>query len=182
MKSMSFAPSKPQSQGFTLLELLTVVAVMAVVLGIATPSFKEFMDRRSMRSNADQLNAALQSLQAESLRNGGNVLLVRQVGCGVNTAALTVWTCGWQLGVDANANGTLDTTETVILSHQNADTSIRISNFNANATLTGNQWGQVQGSTGFVVQPVTATLPADMTAVCIYIGGRIVLRRKTNGC
>lgn len=182
MELTSFALSKRQGQGFSLLELLVAVAVLAVLLGIAAPNFSDFMARRSMRSNADQLNAALQSLQAESLRNGGNVLLVRQVGCGVDTIALSVWTCGWQLFVDANANGTRENTERVILDHQNNDTGISITNFNANAVLLGNQWGQVQGSAGFVVQPILATLPVDMTAVCIYIGGRIVLRRRTNGC
>jgi len=47
----SLQPAKPRQQGFTLLEVMTVVAVIGILSAIAWPSYNAYM-RRSHRADA----------------------------------------------------------------------------------------------------------------------------------
>lgn len=47
----SFIPSTPSERGFTLIELMITVAVIAILAAVAMPSYTEYV-KRSHRSNA----------------------------------------------------------------------------------------------------------------------------------
>jgi len=60
-----------KNQGFTLVELMIVVAVVAVLASIALPSYQEYM-RRSRRTEAQALlNDAAARLERYRAQNGG---------------------------------------------------------------------------------------------------------------
>jgi len=60
-----------RNQGFTLVELMIVVAVVAVLASIALPSYQEYM-RRSRRTEAQSLlNDAAARLERYRAQNGG---------------------------------------------------------------------------------------------------------------
>jgi len=56
------------SSGFTLVELMIVVAVLAILLGIAAPSFQSMLDKRRLTGAAEQLYADLQYARSEAIR------------------------------------------------------------------------------------------------------------------
>jgi type IV fimbrial biogenesis protein FimT len=55
------------SAGFTLIELMVTVAVVAILAAVAVPAMQDFFDRRRVMSAAEQIYSHLQQARAESL-------------------------------------------------------------------------------------------------------------------
>jgi len=64
------------SRGFTAIELLVTFAVIAIVLGIAVPSFTDTLARRRVEGAANELSADLQYARTESVSRRTSVSLV----------------------------------------------------------------------------------------------------------
>ena len=56
------------SRGFTLIELMVTISVMAILLAIAVPSFNEFRQRAALRGAADQIVTVWGDSRFEALR------------------------------------------------------------------------------------------------------------------
>ena len=59
-------PTPPQSLGFTLVELLIAIAVLAIVLTLAAPSFREMIQSQRLKSIAAQVVTDVQFAPAEA--------------------------------------------------------------------------------------------------------------------
>lgn len=57
-----------RSRGFTLLEALTVIAVLAIIATVGVPSFAALMDRNALASATNQSIAVLRGAQEEAVR------------------------------------------------------------------------------------------------------------------
>ena len=64
-----------RQRGFTLVELMVVIAVIAVIAGIALPSFRDLTRRSQLTSAANELSAAIQAAKMESIRTNSKVEL-----------------------------------------------------------------------------------------------------------
>lgn len=82
-----------QQQGFTLIELMVTIAVAAIILGIAAPSFKEFMAGQSIRTVASNLHADMLRSRSEAISRNQSVVLVPVVSGN--------WNNGWQICTDS---------------------------------------------------------------------------------
>ena len=54
-------------RGFTVVELMTVLAIAAVVAGVAFPSFLSLIEKRQVTSGAEQVAAFLSAVQVEAV-------------------------------------------------------------------------------------------------------------------
>lgn len=61
--------------GFTMVELMVVLAVIAVLLAVAVPSFREQLARRTLEGAANELSADLQYARSQSVSRNADVLL-----------------------------------------------------------------------------------------------------------
>lgn len=68
--------------GFTVIEMLVTMMIVAVLLALAVPMFQDFMDRGRLVSAADSLVADLQLARTEAIRNNQNVMVSFQSGNG----------------------------------------------------------------------------------------------------
>lgn len=59
--------------GFTLVELMVAVAVLAVMLALAVPSFTDFFDRSRVRGAADGLVSLIATARGEAVKRSRNV-------------------------------------------------------------------------------------------------------------
>jgi len=86
------------SRGFTLIELMVTVTVLAIVLSIAVPGFTDLMRSNSAQSQSSAIAAALNLARSEAARRGAAVAVV---------ADANGWVQGWRVGLDANRDGDL---------------------------------------------------------------------------
>ena len=61
------------SRGFTLIELMITVAMLAVLLGIAAPSFARMLASNRMATQTNDFIAALNLARMEAVRRGQSV-------------------------------------------------------------------------------------------------------------
>ncbi len=72
---MKVKTSTPSSQsGFTLVELMITISVVAFLMAIAIPSFLQTLDKRRLIGAADNLLANLHHAQTESIKTNAQIL------------------------------------------------------------------------------------------------------------
>lgn len=76
--------------GFTLVEMAVVVAILAVLLGVALPAMNEFIVNQRVRGAAMDLVATLLLARSEAIKQNGNVSVV-------STSTTTNWNSGWRI-------------------------------------------------------------------------------------
>lgn len=90
-----------RKSGFTLVELLIVVAIAAILAAIAAPSFRIMNRTMAVRSAADELVAGIHFARSEAIRANRAILL-----------SLDGRT--WQVFIDANTNRVRDNSEELL--------------------------------------------------------------------
>jgi len=78
--------------GFTLLELLLAIAVMAILTSLAVPAFTQFIQNNRLAAQANELVAALQYGRSEALKRGASVQVCSSSG---GTACDGKWSETW---------------------------------------------------------------------------------------
>lgn len=64
-------------KGFTLIEMMVTVAILAIILGIGVPSFQTLIERNRVSSAGNKLFTALTTARSEAIRRGQNVTITR---------------------------------------------------------------------------------------------------------
>lgn len=59
--------------GFTLIEMLVSVAVLAILVGVAVPSFQSTLDKRRLNDAGEQIYSDLQFARSEAIKRNANV-------------------------------------------------------------------------------------------------------------
>lgn len=91
------------SPGFTLIELMITLAVAAIMLTVAIPSFSNFVKDNRLTSQANTFVASLNLARSEAIKRGTRVYITSNNG--------TTWNDGWKVWVDRNGNGAYDNGE-----------------------------------------------------------------------
>jgi len=68
--------SPAHSRGFSLIELMTVVSIVAILGALAMPSFREILASRRVQATASALSQALKSAQSEAIRRNRTVEVI----------------------------------------------------------------------------------------------------------
>lgn len=95
------------ARGFTLIEVMTVVAIAAVVLAIGTPTMQGLVQGIRLNAAANSLYSSLNLARSEAIKRGMRV--------DVRAADGDNWESGWTVYVDENGDGALDDGDTVVL-------------------------------------------------------------------
>lgn len=98
---------KNRSQGYTLVELMTAILILAVLVAIAVPSFRSFAANSRVSAAAGDLVLALNYARSEALRRATNV----QVCASTDEASCSGsddWSTGWIVYADLNGNASPD--------------------------------------------------------------------------
>jgi type IV fimbrial biogenesis protein FimT len=103
--------------GFTLLETLLVLALVAVLTGIAAPAMISWRLQQRMQVQGQALFDSLVLARAEALRQQQRVT-VCAVTDNDRCAPAGPWTSGWMVFVDANANAQRESEERVLQRHE----------------------------------------------------------------
>ena len=82
-------------RGFTLVELMVTIAVLAIVLSVAAPSFLGLIQGNRTQTLSQDLLGAVQLARAEAVKRRQTVLVCRRNDAGTDCAEGTDWTAGW---------------------------------------------------------------------------------------
>ncbi|PIF27041.1 type IV fimbrial biogenesis protein FimT [Acidovorax sp. 56] len=174
-------PLRPKSRhvvtGFTAIELMVVVSIVAILISLAAPNFTPLIEGWRVREPAEQLQTSLQYARSEAIKRGGQVVIqkIPNNTNGCTTASGTRdWDCGWIVCHDINNNGTCNAAEPVLQRVESAGKA-HVNRTGGGASIQFNRWGLVDGAwLGFTLVPLNkSSAHAGSRGVCMSSGGRI---------
>ena len=83
---------RKQNMGFTVMELLLAIAVLAILTTLAVPSFTQFIQNNRLAGQANEMVATFQFARSEALKRSLNV---RACASDDNAGCSGAWTDGW---------------------------------------------------------------------------------------
>jgi len=179
----SAAGAARSSAGFTAIELMVVVAIVAILTALAGPSFRPLVERWRVRDTAESLTATLYLARSEAIKRGGNVTIDKRATCATFTST-TGWGCGWTVSHTAG-------TVTTILQESTEPTRVDVALTGATDSIAVDRWGMMSPASGagaptnmaFTITPGGKS-DTDISAarLCASSGGRIVRKKGTETC
>lgn len=104
------------SPGFTLLEALVVVALLALLVAMGAPAMSDLRQRHQLQAQAEGFLSSLMLARSEALRRQQRVTLCARAQSG-DCDAGGDWQQGWLVFADPNDNAVHDEGEAVIETH-----------------------------------------------------------------
>jgi len=98
-------------QGFTLTELLTVIAIGGILAAMAVPSFQDMVANSRITSTTNTLIGQLSLARSEAVKRNQNVVLCRSANATAATPTCDgggAWEDGWLLFVNVDEDATPD--------------------------------------------------------------------------
>ena len=148
--------------GFTLIETLMVVVILAVLAGIAAPSMRAFMDSQVVKTPASDLYSSLVLARSEAIKRNAAIEVA---------PAATDWAQGWQVRLQA--------TPTTVLRTQRRYPRISISASTAGTVTYGGN-GRLSTSATLFRVLVPGNAEARMRCVTVDVTGRPSVRIDRN--
>lgn len=102
-------PKKTSNQGFTLIELVVTMAVAAILVTVAIPSMRTFIQNGRINTQVNDLIGDLNLARSEAIRRRLNVGLTRSATA--NCTPGVNWRDGRVIFADLNNNGVCDAGE-----------------------------------------------------------------------
>lgn len=164
---------KVRQHGFTAIELMVVVAIVAVLAALAGPSFTPLIERWRVRSATENLTSSLYFARSEAIKRGGGIAIDATGG----------WDQGWK--VTHTQNGA--TTDLQLIA---APSKLALVQSNTKTKLLVDRWGMLSETDGgapaamsFLLKPKGKT-DTDYSALrlCVTLGGRIVQKQQGAAC
>lgn len=159
--------------GFTIIELLVTLSVLAILLTIAGPSLVNFVKNNRLVALTNDLVSDLNFSRNEAIKQGVPVSICASANpadANPNCSGSSDWSSGRLIFVDNNGSGGLDSGEAILRRQTGAtsvntlrslSTSIGIYTYTATARITFDARGQASTSSG---NPVLFAICDDRSA------------------
>ncbi|MGH8616858.1 MAG: GspH/FimT family pseudopilin [Burkholderiales bacterium] len=101
------SPHRRSGPGFTLIEMMVVIAIAAILLTIGLPNLRDFLADQRVRTAASDLVSEIALARARAIQDSRRVYFQRTA---------VDWKDGWIIFVDQNSNGAYDNGEEIKIS------------------------------------------------------------------
>jgi type IV fimbrial biogenesis protein FimT len=113
--------------GFTLVELMVTIAVLAIVVTVGVPSFQSSIANKRLSAGANDFVSALQFAKTNALTTNATTTMCTKKANEEQCDPAGFWSNGWLVFLDVNANGKLDGSETILSTHDRLHSSLSLS-------------------------------------------------------
>lgn len=185
-------PTPAQRQfGVTAVELMVTLAVLAILLTTAAPSFQGTIASTRLTTTSNDLLASLAQARMEAMRRGSRVTVCMSAN-GAQCATTGTWSQGWISFTDttrAGATASLDNGETLISSTGPSSTAVSVAG-SANVAQfisfgpDGRTWtmaGAAQTGTIRICSNASSLTNNTRTRDLILIASGRIITQKTTG-
>jgi len=96
---------KTRAEGFTLIELVVTIAVMAIMAAIAFPSFSDTLRSNYVSTATNEILGSLALARSEAIRSNANGAICTTAN---GTTCGGDWNSGWLVWINTNGNNQVD--------------------------------------------------------------------------
>ncbi|WP_235727505.1 GspH/FimT family pseudopilin [Kangiella shandongensis] len=96
---------KTKQKAFTLIELMTTIAIVAIMAAIATPSLRNMILNNRLAGFSNDIISSVSAARNEAISTRQQVVIEPNGGD---------WTGGWQVFIDSDSNGTFTAGEELV--------------------------------------------------------------------
>ncbi|CAH1903697.1 Type IV fimbrial biogenesis protein FimT [Candidatus Nitrotoga sp. HW29] len=166
--------------GFTLVELLVTIVILAILLSIAVPNFITFVQNSRLVGQTNDLVTSLNYARSEAIKRGVRVSVCSRLDNTTCSGATVVnWDTGWLVFVNPNNNAVADAGEMVLKVRQALE--------NGNTLRTAGMQRVTYQSSGFSGNADTFRLcdsrgTTSGRAITVSLQGRVSTSTGTTAC
>ncbi len=102
---------RTRNTGFTLVELMVTIAIVAILAAIAFPSFQGTIRSSRVATMTNELIASLSLARSEAIRSTDRTIICASAN---GTTCGTDWNQGWMVWTEKDGDGVHDGDETVV--------------------------------------------------------------------
>jgi len=160
----SHGPSRGRAAGFTVIELLTAVTVLAILAMTAVPSFSSLIASKRAETTATDIYVALVTARSEATKRNANATLAQKTG-------------GWQLGWQLSVVDPSDDSKTLTIDDHSVTNGLAVSGPD---NVVYQSSGRVQGNSrpSFAVSASHGSSTTQLW-VCVDLSGRPLVRASS---
>jgi type IV fimbrial biogenesis protein FimT len=120
-----------RAAGFSIFELMIVLMLIAILLALATPSFRDFTRSNQVTSTNNDLVTALNLARSEALRRSTGVTVCSSTD-GTSCGSAADWGSGWIVFEDAAGTGAVASADKVVQKWSATNNGIQVVTTSAN--------------------------------------------------
>lgn len=172
LHSLTESQTRQDQHGFTVIELMVVVAIVAILATLAAPSFNPLIERWRVRSASEDLTSTLYFARSEAIKRGG----------GITIDATGGWNLGWKvIHASEGVSTVLQTSappQKIVLTQNNNKNKLYVDRW---GMLSETDGGTPMG-TNLVLYPEGKTATDNSSLRVCVSGGRIVQMKYGAAC
>ncbi|AQZ34847.1 peptidase [Pseudomonas sp. LPH1] len=122
------------SRAFTLIELMVTLAVLAIVISLAAPSFSNMLQENRLSALTNELQGSLQLARSEAVKRRSDVVVCRSNADQDDCENGTNWAGGWLMMSSDDVLKVWDPVQGVVVTGPNTGVSFRSNGMASAAT------------------------------------------------
>jgi len=164
--------SRAHSHGFTLIELMVVLVILAVILMIAVPSYRTLTERTRLKSYANEVVASVYLARSEAIKRNAVMTLCASTD-GTSCTGGDAWEQGWIV---------MDPNDTVIKHQQALASGIILFDLSSINTMAFQPSGAASTAVFLKLCQQGASAGVEEKIVAVSATGRPRIQTTTAGC
>lgn len=136
--------------GFTLIELMTVLAIVGTLAMLAAPAMSTFIQSNRLATTTNDFVAALNLARSEAVKRGVSTGVCKS-NDGLQCTAAGTWSSGWIVFLDPDNNGPWTASDSMVRAYEALPSGTAIAASTGGDSILYNRQGQVPAApaTGF---------------------------------